>query len=88
LIGTNLWGAYKDELSKIIDTSQESSSFKTQLLEKLQLIRVGLYPNGKYGATYFAAFDYSIEIDGEPCNQLLVVKTNEKGKLDNIAWES
>jgi hypothetical protein len=59
-----------------------------QLLNKLRLIRVGLYPDGKYGTDHFATFDYSIDIDGEPCNYLLVVNTNEKGDLDHITWES
>ena len=38
-------------------------------MEKLNLIRVGIFPR----ASYFATFDYSIDIDGEPCNQLLVL---------------
>ncbi len=54
------------------------------LLEKLELIRGGIYPQ----ASYFATFDYSIEIDGEACNQLLVVNVNEDGTLSYITWES
>lgn len=78
----------EEELSSIIDFSDKEVSKELQLLGKLKLIRVGLYPDGKYGADYYGVFDYSIEIDGEPCNQLLVVKTNENGDLDHIAWES
>ncbi len=78
----------EDELSKIIDNNDKQSSTNNQLLDKLRLIRVGLYPDGKYGADYYGVFDYSIDIDGEPCNQLLVVKTNETGDLDHITWES
>lgn len=78
----------EEELSSIIDYNDKQRSPKHQLLDKLKLIRVGLYPDGKFGANYYGVFDYSIEIDGEPCNQLLVVKTNEKGDLDHITWES
>lgn len=79
----------EEELSNITESKHEQrSTTKHQLLSKLKLIRVGLYPDGKYGTDYFGVFDYSIEIDGEPCNQLLVVKTNETGDLDHITWES
>ena len=78
----------ENELSRIIDIENINTSKNIQLLNKLKLIRVGLYPDGKYGAEYFATFDYSIDIDGEPCNQLLVVNTDENGNLDHITWES
>ena len=78
----------ENELSKLIDLDNEIILANIQLLKKLKLIRVGLYPDRKYGTDYFATFDYSIEIDGEPCNQLLVVNTDEKGNLHNIIWES
>jgi len=74
----------EEELAGIIDTSNKTIDKRLLLLEKLKLIRVGLYPQ----ASYFATFDYSIEIDGEPCNQLLVINTHENGTLDYITWES
>ncbi|WNH14183.1 DUF2004 domain-containing protein [Thalassobellus suaedae] len=74
----------EDELSDIIDISNRKKSRNSQLMEKLNLIRVGIYPQ----ASYFATFDYSIDIDGEPCNQLLVVNINQDGTLDYITWES
>lgn len=77
-----------EELSNIIDIENISVTRELQLLSKLKLIRVGIYPDEKYGAGYFGVFDYSIYIDGEPCNQLLVVNANEKGDLDQITWES
>lgn len=77
-----------EELGSIIDITSEDSLKKEQLLDKLKLIRVGLYPDGKYGTDNYGVFDYSIEIDGEPCNQLLVVKTDKNGNLDHITWES
>jgi hypothetical protein len=78
----------EEELSHIIDNGNEDMPKEEQLLSKLRLIRVGLYPDGKYGADYYAVFDYSIDIGGEPCNQLLIVKTKENGDLDHITWES
>lgn len=77
-----------NELSKLIDLDNQNIPKNIQLLKKLKLIRIGLYPDGKFGTDYFATFDYSIDIDGEPCNQLLVVNTDEKGNLHNITWES
>ena len=77
-----------EELSGIVDYKNLNKPKEEQLLNKLRLIRVGLYPDGKYDAEYYGVFDYSIEIDGEPCNQLLVVKTNKTGNLDHITWES
>lgn len=77
-----------EELSGIINYQNLNKPKEEQLLSKLILIRIGLYPDGKYDTEYYAVFDYSIEIDGEPCNQLLVVKTNDNGDLDHITWES
>jgi hypothetical protein len=74
----------ESELGKIIDLKKRKKSRNSLLLEKLNLIRVGIYPQ----ANYFATFDYSIDIDGEPCNQLLVVNLNHDGTLYNITWES
>ncbi|MBL7786137.1 MAG: DUF2004 domain-containing protein [Chitinophagales bacterium] len=77
-----------EELSGIFDYQNQNKPKEEQLLSKLRLIRIGLYPDGKYNTEYYGVFDYSIEIDGEPCNQLLVVKTNNIGGLDHITWES
>jgi hypothetical protein len=78
----------EDELSRTINIDDANTSKEKQLLTKLKLVRVGLYPDGKYETDYFGVFDYSIDIDGEPGNQLLVVKTNKKGELHHITWES
>jgi Protein of unknown function (DUF2004) len=78
----------EEELRGIIDFENRDKPKEEQLLSKLRLIRVGLYPDRKFGADYYGVFDYSIEIGGEPCNQLLVVKTDNKGELDHITWES
>ncbi|ALJ00724.1 DUF2004 domain-containing protein [Rufibacter tibetensis] len=78
----------EDELSRTINIDDANTSKERQLLDKLRLVRVGLYPDGKYETDYFGVFDYSIDIDGEPSNQLLVVKTNAEGELHHITWES
>jgi hypothetical protein len=73
-----------DELGEIINLNNQKKSRPSLLMEKLNLIRVGIYPQ----ASYFATFDYSIDIDGEPSNQLLVININQNGTLDCITWES
>ena len=78
----------EEELGDLIDNNNTNKSKEEQLLSKLRLIRIGLYPDRKYGTDYYAVFDYSIDIDGEPCNQLLVVKTDRNGDLNYITWES
>lgn len=79
---------FEEELKELININDNKKNQKSQLLEKLELIRIGLYPNEKEAIGYFGVFDYSIKIEGEFCNQLLVVKTNEKGELEDITWES
>jgi hypothetical protein len=74
----------ESELAGIIDIKNRKKSRNSLLMEKLNLIRVGIYPQ----ASYYGTFDYSIDIDGEPCNQLLVVNINKDGTLDHITWES
>lgn len=65
--------------------SHGSSDKEQQLLAKLKLVRIGLYPDGKYDEC-FAVFDYTI--DRELTDELIVVKTDKDGNLDHIAWES
>lgn len=57
-----------------------------QFLTKLNLTRVGIYPDGKYDTSYFAVFDYTV--NKELTDQLIVVKTDNKGNLDHLSWES
>ena len=76
----------EDELSVIIGADSTNNSKQQALLNKLRLIRLGLYPDAD--DKIFGIFDYSVDIDGEPCNQLLVVKTDVKGNVDHITWES
>ncbi len=80
---------YLDELDEstlagIINLKNREKSRHSLLIEQLHLTRVGIYPQ----ASYFATFDYSIDMDGEPCHQLLVLDINQDGTLDYITWES
>lgn len=78
----------EEQLSAIINIADKNIPKEEQLLNKLKLIRICLYPSALSDDSYFGIFDYSIYIDGEPCNQLLAVATNENGELDHITWES
>ncbi|MEC5142033.1 DUF2004 domain-containing protein [Chitinophaga sp. 212800010-3] len=78
----------EEELRNIAGDYKNKSDLESRLLNKLKLVRVGLYPDGKYGTTHFGIFDYSIDIDGEPCNQLLVLCTDDDGNINKITWES
>ncbi len=78
----------EEQLMELIDTSKSIDNQKLELLNKLELRRVGLYPDLEPRTELFGVFDYSIKIDGEYCDQLLVVKTDENGEIDHIAWES
>ena len=75
----------ESELSAIIDISNKSRSVELQLLDKLILANIWIYPDTENN---FGVFHYSIELDGEPCNQLLTILTNEYGELNDITWES
>ncbi len=76
---------FEEELNNIIDVKQSREKQKLELLSKFELIRVGIYPDN---SNYFGTFDYSIRLDGEFSNQLLVLNTKENGILDHITWES
>ena len=77
-----------EELNEIVKVDKFTTSESYQLLQKLELIRVGIYPDAKPEMDYFGVFDYSIKIGEEFSNQLLVVKTDANGNLDHITWES
>jgi len=73
----------KDDLSHLIDFNDELTSPETQLIRKLHLVRMGLYPDS---IEDFAVFDYSV--DKELTDQLVVIKTDENGKFDYMTMES
>ncbi len=79
---------FEEELEALVNRKQPLKNQKEELLNKLELVRVGLYPNDVSGTESFGVFDYSIKIGDEYCEQLLVVNTKEDGKPSEISWES
>lgn len=73
----------EEELSTLIDLSKNSSSHPKQLLKKIKLKRVGIYPDDE---AYFAKFDYTI---GRRITQyVIVITTNPNGELIYLTTES
>lgn len=73
----------KDELSTLINFEDSTTEPEQQLLTKLELVRIGLYPDSEDN---FAISDYSIGED--LTNYLVVINTDENGQLDYMAMES
>ena len=59
------------------------NSFSQYCITKLQLVRVGIYPDS---TGQFAIFDYSL--GQEMTNYLVVINTDENGNLDYMTMES
>lgn len=78
----------EDEINEIIGSENRVDSKEKQLLQKLKLIRVGLYPDQNSDSKNYGVFDYSIDIDNEPCNQVLVINTDRNGNVHEVTWES
>ena len=72
-----------DDLDELIGQGVKSADRSKLLLKKLQLVRVGLYPDSE---DQFAIFDYSIGKD--LTNYLVVINTDENGNLDYMTMES
>lgn len=73
----------KEGLVGIIDFNNEKISPEIQLMQGLQLVRLGLYPDSE---DQFATFDYSI---GQELTQyLVVINITEKGELEYMTMES
>lgn len=73
----------ENELSELIELNSKSTDHEKQLLKKLHLVRVGIYPDSK---DQFGIFDYSIGQD--ITNYLVVINTDENGNLDYLTMES
>ncbi len=73
----------KEELSNLINFDDKTTEPELQLLKKLKLVRVGLYPDNEDN---FAIFDYSI--GEEITNYLVVINIDENGQLDYMTMES
>ncbi len=61
----------------------ESAEAIKELINRLSLLRLGLYPTNAMGAP-FAILDFGLS----DVNYLLVVKTDEGGNLVEVTWES
>jgi hypothetical protein len=73
----------EEEISILVNFEDILKEPEQQLLTKLKLVRVGLYPHDEYN---FAIFDYTI--GREFTDYLVVVKTDENGQLDYMTMES
>ncbi len=73
----------ENELGPLINTAAPAAEQQKQLVKKLQLVRLGLYPES---TGQFATFDYSIGT--AITDQLIVIVTDENGNLDYITMES
>lgn len=71
------------ELASVIGTNTKKADLPRLLLQKLHLIRVGLYPHNE---DQYATFDYSIA--PEIIDHLVVVFTDINGNLDYMTIES
>lgn len=76
----------REILGEFIDFDNTNVNPAKQLLNQLKLVRVGLYPDGKYNSTNFAVYDYTI--DRKITDQIIVINTDENNNLEEITWES
>lgn len=75
-------------ITRIVGSNSDRTTMEKQLLQKLRLARLILHPDDKHDGSSFAVFDYSIDIDGQPCNQVLAVKMGKDGIPRALDWES
>jgi len=73
----------EDDLAALLGPTTKASDIPRLLLQKLHLVRVGLYPDNE---DQFATFDYSL--NPEVTNQLVVLFTDANGNLDYMTIES
>lgn len=71
------------ELAALLPAGSKKPDHEKLLLQKLHLVRVGIYPDN---ANEFAIFDYSI--GQQITNDLVVIFTDENGNLDYMTVES
>jgi len=72
-----------DDLEELTGSGTKSADLPPALLNRLHLVRVGLYPGND---EQFATFDYSIGT--ELTNHLVVLFTDQNGNLDYMTIES
>lgn len=74
------------ELKELLGHQEEVKSVPQQLMNKLELVRIGIYADDKNG--FFAVYDYTLVINGRPSSQVLAIEVDEQGAVLNIAWEN
>ena len=79
----HLEAATEDELNVLLEGADLTIPQTAQLLPKLQLKRIGFYPES---IEEFAVFDFIL--NEEISQYLLVVKTNSAGELTHLEMES
>lgn len=72
-----------EDIARYANAENQGLDIEQQLINKFQLVRVGLYPHGD---THFATFDYTIS--GELTDDLVVIFTNQLGEMDYMTLES
>jgi hypothetical protein len=72
-----------EELGQLVNIDAGADEQILQIAEKLQLVRIGLYPDGD---GQFAIFDYTIGRD--LVDYLVVINTDENGILEYMTMES
>ncbi|SKA33433.1 Protein of unknown function [Chitinophaga eiseniae] len=78
----------EERMASLVEGANSDQEKAAILLSKLKLRRVGFYPDGKYGTTSYAIFDYTTDIDGWSGDQLLVVKRDAAREIIEIVMES
>lgn len=76
------------ELLSVVGDNTAKTNIGKQLLNKLELTRIVVYPDGKFGSTFYAMFDYMIGSDELASDQILAVTIDKQGDLDSIGWDS
>jgi hypothetical protein len=76
------------ELAKIVGKENDKTLIEKRLLQKLRLAHLALYPARNADSSHFAIFDYTIDIDGQPCNQVLAIQMDKDGTCIAMDWES
>ncbi len=71
------------DIEEIIGRNVKPDLQPESLMKKMQLVRVGIYPENK---EQFAIFDYSF--GNELTSQVIAIDTDENGNFIQLNWES
>jgi len=76
---------YGDSIYETLELDEGSIKSEEMFLTKFSLTRIGIYMENNGTFKKFAVFDYSI---CEVTNYLIVLKTDDRGNVNDICWES